>query len=177
MKPDLTYTTAETRDDLEQIIALQRSNLPGAAPGQDEQGFVSLVYTVPLLESVCGPHRHVIAKDGDKVIGYTLVLLQESKEHFPEIADMFGAVDAWRAPGTRYFVMGQVCVADGYRGQGVFRGLYHKLRDTMRAHFDFVATDVSRKNIRSMNAHAGVGFREINDGSPWQVIVWDWRQT
>lgn len=171
----LTYTTAQSRPDLEQILALQRSNLPGAAPGQEQQGFVTLQYTVPLLESVCGPYRHVIAKDGGQVVGYTLVLLPEAKEHFPEIEGMYGVVDAWRAPGTRYFVMGQVCVAEGYRGQGVFRGLYHKLREEMQPHFDFVATDVSRKNVRSMNAHAGVGFREINQGSPWQVIVWDWR--
>lgn len=174
MTTPLTYTTARSRADLEQILALQRSNLPGAAPGQDQQGFVSLQYTVPLLETVCGPYRHVIASDGGRVVGYALVLLREAKEHFPEIADMFGAVEAWRAPGTRYFVMGQVCVAEGYRGQGVFRGLYHQLRAQMRDHFDFVATDVSRKNLRSMQAHAAVGFREINEGSPWQVIVWDW---
>jgi GNAT superfamily N-acetyltransferase len=169
-----TYTTAASHADLEQILALQRSNLPGAAPGQDAQGFVTLQYTVPLLESVCGPYRHVIAKDGGQVVGYALVLLPEAKEHFPEIGNLFEAVDAWRAADARYFVMGQVCVAGGYRGQGVFRGLYHKLREEMRAHFDFVATDVSRKNLRSMNAHAGVGFQEINQGSPWQVIVWDW---
>jgi GNAT superfamily N-acetyltransferase len=169
-----TYTTALSHPDLEQILSLQRSNLPGAAPGQEQQGFVTLEYTVPLLESVCGPYRHVIAKDGERVIGYALVLLPESRQHFPAIGDMFGAVDAWRAPGTRYFVMGQVCVAEGYRGQGVFRGLYRKLREEMRDHFDFVATDVSRKNLRSMQAHAAVGFKEINQGSPWQVIVWDW---
>ncbi|MBY0243058.1 MAG: GNAT family N-acetyltransferase [Burkholderiaceae bacterium] len=170
-----SYTTAQSRSDLEQILALQRSNLPGAAPGQDQQGFVTLQYTVPLLESVCGPYRHVIAKDGEQVVGYTLVLLLEAKAHFPEIANMFEAVDAWRTTPARYFVMGQVCVADGYRGQGVFRGLYHKLREEMQEHFDFVATDVSRNNLRSMNAHAGVGFKEINQGSPWQVIVWDWQ--
>ena len=70
--------------------------------------------------------------------------------------------------------MGQVCLADGYRGQGVFRGLYHTLREEMRHDFDFVATDVSRRNLRSMHAHAAIGFKEINQGSPWQVIVWDW---
>lgn len=170
----LRYTTAHTPGELEQILALQRGNLPGAAAGQDEQGFVTLRYTAPLLQSVCGPYRHVIAKDGDAVVGYALVLLPESGTHFPAIGDMFAVVDAWRAPGTRYFVMGQVCVAQDYRGQGVFRGLYRQLRDEMRPHFDFVATDVSRNNRRSMNAHAAIGFKEINDGSPWQVIVWDW---
>lgn len=77
----LSYSTAKTHSDLEQILALQRSNLPGAASTetQDKEGFVTLEYSVAILEAAPGQYRHVIAKDGEQVVGYALVLLPSAR--------------------------------------------------------------------------------------------------
>jgi predicted GNAT superfamily acetyltransferase len=75
--------------------------------------------------------------------------------------------------------MGQICVDAAYRGQGIFRDLYHALKSQMEHDFDFVVTEVSDKNQRSVLAHQQVGFRDINDiplpkTDEWEIIAWDW---
>ena len=170
------YVKGERRD-YAQVIELQGRNhvdTPGVAGGGD--GFVSLAYTAQILDLVRGPHRHVLARDGAALAGYALVMLREHGAVFPELGPMLAAAD--QALGARpYFVMGQVCVAQPYRGQGIFDGLYHALRAQMSAHFPMVVTEVARANPRSLRAHERVGFRPLGDDpqSPWVVQAWDWR--
>ena len=57
--------------------------------------------------------------------------------------------------------MGQVAVAVGYRGQRVFDRMYAKLRDVYMDRFDFVVTEVSARNKRSLAAHYRVGFKDL----------------
>jgi L-amino acid N-acyltransferase YncA len=169
------YVKGEDRD-YAQVLALQGSNhvdTPGVAGGGD--GFVSLAYTAQTLDLVRGPYRHVLAKDGGMVAGYALVMLREHGAVFPELGPMLAVAD--QALGARpYFVMGQVCVAQAYRGQGIFDGLYDALRAQMSAHFPLVVTEVSRANPRSLRAHERVGFRPLgaDPQSPWVVQAWDW---
>jgi hypothetical protein len=173
----IEYVAAAGGKDYQQMLALQQRNhvdTPGVAGGAD--GFVSLAYTAATLELVRGPHHHVLAKSGGEVAGYALVMLREHGDLFPELGPMFDVAD--QALGTRpYFVMGQVCVAQAYRGQGVFDGLYHALRTQMRAHFPLVVTEVSRANPRSLRAHERIGLRALgtDPASPWVVLAWDWQ--
>lgn len=176
---------SEKVGELEQIVALQRLNRPGAvtADERDTEGFVTMEYTVRELQLMRGGYRHVVAKSDDAVIGYALVMLTESRASFPFLETMFRDAEAavFNDKPMRensYFVMGQICVGREFRGMGVFRKLYETLRMQMHADFDFVVTEVSVHNARSMRAHQRVGFREITnvhaDASEWRVIVWDW---
>jgi GNAT superfamily N-acetyltransferase len=164
-------------EDYAQVLDLQRQNhvaTPGVAGGPD--GFVSLAYTARTLDLARGPFHHVLAKSGAAVAGYALVLLREQGAMFSELEPMFAVAD--QALGERpYFVMGQVCVAQAYRGQGVFDGLYRALRGQMREHFPLVVTEVSRANPRSLRAHERIGFRALgaDPASAWVVLAWDWR--
>lgn len=172
--------------DLERIIEIQQLNHPGSvAPDLWEtQGFVTMKYTVEELQTMCGPYRHVVAKHNDTVVGYALVLLKEHSERFPLLADMFqhiatGAYGGKPLRQSRYVVMGQVCIDENFRGKGIFKELYDKFREQMRADFDLVITEVSAKNGRSMGAHQSVGFENIAPehagSSEWNVIAWDWK--
>jgi RimJ/RimL family protein N-acetyltransferase len=67
-----------------------------------------------------------------------------------------------------YFVMGQIYDAKGYRGQGVFAGLYHHMKDGMTPHYDYIVASVSTKNQLSLRAHAKVGFEKDS----WIFLVW-----
>lgn len=75
--------------------------------------------------------------------------------------------------------MGQICVADGYRGQGVFDGLYAKMKETCRRDYDLVITEIAERNARSIRAHERVGFQTLHTFSDevakedWRVVVWD----
>jgi hypothetical protein len=79
----------------------------------------------------------------------------------------------------KYYVMGQICVAENYRGQGVFDGLYQKHREKYSSQFDLLITEVSKRNTRSMKAHERVGFKTVHSfrdhTDEWNIILWDWR--
>jgi hypothetical protein len=75
--------------------------------------------------------------------------------------------------------MGQICIADGYRGRGIFDGLYRAMAGAYRDRYDFTVTEVAARNTRSLRAHARAGFRTLQvyadttTGEEWHVIVLD----
>jgi GNAT superfamily N-acetyltransferase len=172
--------------DLERIIELQQRNHPTAvAPDLWEtQGFVTMEYTVQQLQIMSGKYRHVVAKHNNAVVGYALIMLRDHSASFPFLRDMFQDIEAGAYSGkllreSRYFVMGQVCIEKDFRGKGIFKKLYHGLREQMGTDFDFVITEVSTRNGKSMRAHEKLGFENIKPegtgSSEWNVIAWDWR--
>lgn len=179
-------TTARSREALQQILDLQARNLadPLSPAEAAEQGFVTLRHDLPLLERLCGPYRHVVAMDGDRLVGYALVMLKEFGSAFPILLPMFEQIDRLTVGERRlvemsYFVMGQVCVEKEYRGRGVFRGLYEELKEHMSGAFDLVVTEVATRNQRSLRAHEKVGFRRAcqylsPDHEQWEIVTWDW---
>ncbi len=74
-----------------------------------------------------------------------------------------------------FIVMGQICVAKNFRGQGVFRGLYKSMQVFTKDIFGSVITEVDIKNSRSMNAHKAIGFKELSqyssDGRVWSLLT------
>ena len=78
--------------------------------------------------------------------------------------------------------MGQVCVADGYRGQQVVDRMYQHHREVYGDRYQLLITDISASNIRSLRAHARVGFQTLHEfydpviGETWVVVVWDWQK-
>lgn len=175
-------------EDFEQIIALQKKNHISQVDQQlwETEGFVTLEFDIDKLEQIRGQYFHVVAKSGNKLAGYALVMLPASRGRFHFLEPMFATIEAAvfkgePVKGKKYFVMGQICVDSDFRNKGVFRELYYKLREQMRQDFDFVVTEVSVKNSRSVSAHKQLGFRNINDqqteitANDWEVIAWDWQ--
>src|SRR5688572_32857375 len=105
---------------------------------------------------------------------------QSFRDQVPILQPMFALLETlqWRgeplAGNPRWFVMGQVCVAQAFRGMGVFDGLYRQLRETYAPRFDFVVTEISQRNGRSLRAHRRVGFETMHayaqDDETWEVV-------
>jgi RimJ/RimL family protein N-acetyltransferase len=78
----------------------------------------------------------------------------------------------------RYYYMGQICVAEAFRGKGIFQGLYQAHAKFFGSRFDCLVTEVSPLNKRSMAAHLKLGFDIIHEyedeSGEWCVIAWDW---
>ena len=181
----IQYCTAESPQDLWQILELQAENLPNCLDEHEmkSQGFVTVKHDAQLLEEMNSQHQHIIAKDGDRVIGFALIMLQEFGDKIPVLVPMFQLIDqlSYKEKAlnkSNYFVMGQICIDKAYRGQGVFRGLYQTLREHMSPHFEVVVTEIATRNNRSLRAHEKVGFEPIKrytaDGEEWDIVVWDW---
>jgi len=91
---------------------------------------------------------------------------------------MFQRLDSLGLLRERFYVMGQICVAGKWRGQGVFDLLYRAHRRHLRASYDCTVTEVATRNARSMRAHARIGFTVIDryqDATDeWALLRWDW---
>ncbi|MPR33398.1 GNAT family N-acetyltransferase [Salmonirosea aquatica] len=179
----LHFTTAQTNDDLRQILALQQKNLKTKVSEavKREQGFVTVCHSWEQINLMHHTTPQIVAKDGDKIAAYALAMLPALGELVPDLQPMFAlfAQIPWRGnflTHSNYYIMGQICVAEEYRGQGTFDGLYQKHREVYRPDFDLLVTEVSTNNTRSMRAHERVGFRTIythlDHVDEWNVLAW-----
>ncbi len=180
----LHFTTAATDTDLRQILALQAVNLKTniSEETKQQQGFVTVRHSWEEINLLHGSTPQVVAKDGDQVVGYALAMLPSSGKLIPDLKPMFELFThiPWREKmlsDSNYYAMGQVCVAEAYRGQGVFDGLYQHHREVYSPTFDLLITEVSKSNTRSMRAHERVGFRTIYEHEDhvdtWNVVAWE----
>ena len=182
----IQYTTAKTVFDLEQILTLQKVNLPNnlAESEIESQGFVTVSHAPGLLAKMNAKKPHIIAKSNNRVIGYALVMLEIFKDQIPVLVPMFEQIKSIMHEGKLmseidFFIMGQVCIAKDFRGQGIFKGLFEKMKTEMANDFQMIVTEVATRNIRSMKAHAKVGFKTIKEyqadnGEEWAIIAWNW---
>jgi hypothetical protein len=185
----IEFTTVTGPHQVEQILALQAENHrdhvdPDTAA---RDGFTSVRHDPSVLHAMNRDAPAAIALAGAELAGYCLMMPQAYRDRIPLLQPMFALLDTlhWRgealAGNPRWFVMGQVCVARAFRGQGVFDGLYHALRDAYAGTFDFTVTEISQRNGRSLRAHRRVGFETLHVyrdpavDETWEVVVWDWR--
>ncbi len=128
---------------------------------------------------------HVIAKDNDRVIAYVLAMTDRSRFDIPILLPLFESFEELqyqhkKIAGYNYMVVGQVCVAADYRGQGVFDACYAAYKNYFKDKYDFAITEVATRNQRSLKAHKRVGFETIHayiapDGEEWNIVLWDWK--
>lgn len=178
-------TIVTTNDELQQIVTLshinQRENVSEAE--KIKQGFISWEYSYELLKQMQDHCPHIIVKDGAKLAGYALVAMKEAKTFHVDLAAMISKLETLVYNGKpladyNYYVMGQVCVDKTYRGKGVFDMLYQHHKTVLKDRFDFVVTEISTNNLRSIRAHEKVGFKNIytykDAVDEWSVVLWDW---
>lgn len=184
----IIYTTANSKNDLEGILKLQKSNLPQNLNSVEiqSQGFVTVNHTYDLLKKLNDHEKHIIAKDHDKVIGYVLAMTKHSKFDIPILLPMFNEFDTVlfkdkKISEYNYILVGQVCVDKEYRGQGIFDKSYDNYKKIYKDKYEFAITEIAKTNYRSLNAHKRIGFDEIYsyvgpDKTEWIVVLWDWKK-
>lgn len=180
----ITYRLDDRTETYQQILTLQALNAREVTAPEiwQDQGFVTVRHTPELLELIHGGYGHLVAWAGDQLAGYALVMLPEYASQVPVLEPMFVRVDAilqeTESPAWNpYVAMGQICVAEDFRGQGVFQGLYDHFRLSLQPDFHSVITEVSTENPRSLRAHLRQGFtvmqtREGENGI-WKLVRWD----
>ncbi len=182
----ITYSTSTSTSDLQGILSLQQQNLAvNLSPDEVlSQGFVTVTHRLEDLSRMNEIEAHVVAKDGEQVIGYLLAMTVQSKADFPVLIPMFELFERIQfrekpVAACHYLVVGQVCVDKNYRGQGILDQCYEAYKNRFKDKYDFAITEIAIKNQRSIKAHNRIGFREIHrykapDGVEWSVVVWEW---
>ena len=177
---NIIYKRAQTVEELQQILELQRANIPSVISKEEsvKEGFVTVHHNFEILKAMNDKCPHIIAKSNGKVIGYTLCMLKEFKEEIEVLKPMFQQIDNCLNSGETYFTMGQVCVDKTFRKQGIFRGLYAFMKQEMSSEYDMIITEVDEKNTRSLNAHYATGFKLLHayksNEQDWALMSWDW---
>jgi len=182
----LTAVTVTNDDELTQIHQLNqqnlKSNLDQSTRGRE--GFVTWLYSMDLLRKMHQLAPGIIVKEGKTVAAYALTTLKASREFHPDLETMFRNLEQVlykNKPLSSYqfYCMGQICVAREYRGKGLVNMLYEKHKQVYGSQFDFLLTEISTSNPRSLKAHKKIGFRTIYTYSDamdeWEVVVWDWK--
>lgn len=182
----ITYTTSKTEKDLLQILELQKNNLQAVLTSEQisTQGFVTVSHSFADLQKMNAIEESIVAKDNDQIIAYLLAMTEKSKLDIPVLIPMFELFDNITFQGKKianfqYMVVGQVCVAAGYRGQGILDNCYTAYKKHFEKKYDFAITEISSRNLRSLNAHKRVGFDTIYeyqapDGESWHIVLWNW---
>ena len=187
MKEMIVYTTAQTNEEILQILELQKNNLPQNLTEEqiNSQGFVTVIHSFDTLKKMNTIEQSIIAKDNDRIIGYLLAMTEKSKDDIPVLIPMFNAFENTmyhhkKISGYKYIIVGQVCIAKDWRGQGILDNCYTEYKKHFMSKYDFAITEINDKNKRSINAHKRIGFDTIRryrdpKGDEWKIVLWDWR--
>lgn len=181
----IEVTRVSNPSDIIGIRDLQALNLKQNISAEEaiDQGFLTAAFTLEYLQEMNAVSPSIIAKVGDKVVGYALVATKEIRNGHDLIKGLFDAIDKTAYNGillkdVNYVVVGQLCVAKEYRGQDLVQKLYGHFRDCLSKEFTYLVTDIAQTNIRSLKAHKKRGFQVINElmygGIKWDIVLWDW---
>ncbi len=172
----ITYTTVSNSEELKQILALQRANIPTAISSEDKlkEGFVTVHHDFNILKEMNDACPHIIAKCNDQVVGYALCMHPKFGEDIEVLKPMFTEINRVIDTTESWIVMGQVCIDKAFRKQGIFRSLYIRMLEEITPEFSTIITEVDTSNVRSLNAHYGIGFKQLAtykaDGRNWELI-------
>jgi len=178
---DISYSRSGNDQELLNILEIQRRNVKSVLSGEEvrSQGFVTVVHDLELLKKMHGYCPHILARNGDKIVGYALAMVPELRHDIPVLASLFEMTDA-RLSGRNYLVMGQICIDKPFRGRGLFSGMYEFYREQLQREYECLVTEVSDENQRSLKAHLHLGFEilhtRVDKGAEWKMLVWRWRK-
>jgi hypothetical protein len=178
------YTIGTLRDDeIEALLDLQRANLKQNLDAQtiDSQGFVSFTYDIPTMQRMIAAAPTIIARaDDGTIVGYALSATLDfsaTNELLAPLATFSQKISP--LSNRQFYLCGQVCVREGWRGLGVFDALYEGHRRVLGSSYDCIVTEIADENQRSLNAHYRVGFKTIHRYTEgvidWHVVAWDFK--
>ena len=176
---------ANSSHDLNEILLLQQKNAKTALATAEieEQGFVTVQHSKEQLERMQSLVPQIIAEHEKTLIGYALVMPKALKKSIPVLVPMFDLLDTLVYKGRpvkdlSFYVMGQICIAKEFRGQGVFQSLYAAHKSFLSKEYDYCITEISTSNLRSMKAHLKLGFEVLHrfrdPQDEWNIVFWDW---
>jgi ribosomal protein S18 acetylase RimI-like enzyme len=181
----ITLQLVSTKKEMQGVLALQQANLRKNITQEEaeSQGFLMAEYDLPFLELLHRVSPGIIAKDGEQVVGYSLVALPETARHHDLLADLVENIERCifdGKPVENYAIVAQLCVSKEYRGQDLVQKLYGSFRDHYADQYTYCVTDVAQANHRSLKAHKKRGFLVIDTldygGIGWDIVLWDWQK-
>ena len=175
--------------EIDSLLELQKENLSVNLDTEtiESQGYVSFRYNPTIIENMMAEEPQIIARSEGEVVGYALVATVEVMRTIEVAVPMLDMIEELSFKGKpcrdqKYYIVGQVCVKAGYRGQGIFDAIYEGHRAAFSERYDFTVTEIAVDNGRSLAAHHRMGFETIHvffdavNGKEWHVVAWDFQK-
>ncbi len=186
MNQPITFHLTKSLDEIRQIKDIQKRHQKESITPElrETTGFVTAEYEISLLEKMHRLLPSIIAKEGDKVVGYALVTDPRIIGCHDLLDDLFDQInklnfDNHPLKNANYTVVGQLCVDSDYGRRGIAQGLYKKYQESYSGSFDYCITDVDCNNPRSLRTHLKTGFQTIHKieygNAEWDIVLWDWK--
>lgn len=175
----IAYKQAQYIRELEQILALQKSNLPIHISAEEmaKEGFVTVEHDIQLLKRMNDLCPHTIAVLDNEVVGYALSMHPIFENEIEVLIPLFNAIPLEYKLAKNFMVMGQICVSKAHRGKGIFRGLYHQMKKFIPQTYPNIITSIDVKNQHSYAAHKAIGFKDAgmyhSKGTSWYLVVFE----
>lgn len=183
---DVDVCQVSSVEEIRMIKALQEANLGRNLSSEDSEreGFVTAEYTVEFLEILHQYCPSIIAKNCvGEVVGYALVVTRDvygRHDLLTNLIDEIFTIEYKGRPlkGINFVLVGQLCVAKGYRGRGLVPRMYNFFKEALKANnYDCALTDVAESNPRSLKAHHKSGFSTLKtfvyEGNVWHIVILD----
>ena len=172
----------KAESDLIAIKELQAQNLKEALGLEERtaEGFVTCVYDIKMLKEMCGDWSHIVAWKESVLTGYALCMQREALPNFPILVPLHERLKSLKWKGLLISeldaaIIGQVCVAKGFRKQGLLQAMYTAMREQLKSSFQLLITEIDGDNMPSLRAHRSFGFEEIvrykeQNGRVWVIV-------
>ena len=172
-------------DDLIQIKHLNQENLKNNLSQRDrlKYGFLTLEYDIELLLKVNNIEKTIVAKNGNKIVAYAIVINKTAYGLNKLFDDLIDRVNNLKYNKTNlykidYALVGQLCISKDYRGKGLVNEIYKFFKKEYSKKYKYLVTDIDERNTRSLNAHLKNKFQIIDNfywrDSYWNIILWNW---
>lgn len=172
-------------DDLIQIKHLNQENLKNNLSQRDrlKYGFLTLEYDIELLLKVNNIEKTIVAKNGNKIVAYAIVINKTAYGLNKLFDDLIDRVNNLKYNKTNlykidYALVGQLCISKDYRGKGLVKEIYKFFKKEYSKKYKYLVTDIDERNTRSLNAHLKNKFQIIDNfywgDSYWNIILWNW---
>lgn len=172
--------------EIDELLSLQRENLVQniSETTASSQGFLTFQYSEKSIEEMMRDMPQPVTRSTNEMVGYALATSSQVGGRMELLMPLLNLVQSLEfndklLAEQKFYILGQVCVKEGWRGAGVFDALYKKHRELFENAYDCVVTEIAVANERSQAAHARVGFQTIHqyfeNNRHWNVVAWNWK--
>ena len=123
-----------TEQDYQGILELQsRYYIRNLAPEEQKEGFLSAEFTLSQIAAMAQDLGIAVAREGGAVVGYMCASRADMTPRPPILDAMLKCLESVvfhgkRLTRTPMFVYGPVCIDEVYRGRGVLKAMFDRLK-------------------------------------------------
>ena len=170
-------------EDYPKIKKLQEENHFNSVNNREkkEEGFVSVETDIFLLREINELLGIIVVIKNEEIVAYEIPLDLDISRKISLLNPFINLIldleyKSKKLSHYNFIIEGQICVKKGLKGQGIANELHKNFIERFKEKYDFIVTEVSDKNPRSLPVHKHkLGFSILKEysaeGRHWYVLI------